>query len=162
MDWLKSGFYAVLPYIAASVGVLLGGYISDMLIRRTGSANLGRKLPIVAGLLLASTIILANYVDEQRAGDRDHVDRLLRPGHGQSRLDPDLRRRAEAADRPDRRRVQPLRQPGRHRHAARGRLHRRRDRLLLRRARLSSACSALIGAAAYIFIVGDVRRVEID
>lgn len=63
MDWLKSGFYAVMPYIAASVGVLLGGYISDLLIKKTGSANIGRKLPIVVGLLLASTIILANYVD---------------------------------------------------------------------------------------------------
>jgi ACS family D-galactonate transporter-like MFS transporter len=63
MDWLKSGVFAVLPYIAASVGVLLGGYISDTLIRRTGSANVGRKLPVVAGLLLASTIILANYVE---------------------------------------------------------------------------------------------------
>jgi ACS family D-galactonate transporter-like MFS transporter len=62
MDWLKSGFYAVLPYIAATVGVLIGGIVSDLLIRRTGSVNLGRKLPIVAGLLLASTIILANYV----------------------------------------------------------------------------------------------------
>jgi ACS family D-galactonate transporter-like MFS transporter len=62
MDWLKSGVFAVLPYIAATVGVLLGGYVSDWLIRRTGSASLGRKLPIVTGLLLASTIILANYV----------------------------------------------------------------------------------------------------
>ena len=62
MDWLKSGFFAVLPYVAATVGVLMGGIVSDLLIRRTGSANLGRKLPIVAGLLLASTIILANYV----------------------------------------------------------------------------------------------------
>jgi ACS family D-galactonate transporter-like MFS transporter len=62
MDWLKSGVFAVIPYIAASVGVLLGGYVSDLLIRRTGSANIGRKLPIVTGLLLASTIVLANYV----------------------------------------------------------------------------------------------------
>ena len=63
MDWLKSGIYAVMPYIAASVGVLLGGYVSDLLIKRTGSANIGRKLPIVVGLLLASTIVLANYVE---------------------------------------------------------------------------------------------------
>lgn len=62
MDWLKSGTFAILPYIAASAGVLLGGHVSDMLIRRTGSANIGRKLPIVVGLLLASTIILANFV----------------------------------------------------------------------------------------------------
>lgn len=64
MDWIKSGVYAVLPYIAASVGVLLGGYLSDQLLRRTGSANIARKLPIVTGLLLASTITAANYVDD--------------------------------------------------------------------------------------------------
>ena len=49
MDWLKSGTFAVLPYIAASAGVLLGGQVSD--------------LPIVAGLLLASTIVAANFVE---------------------------------------------------------------------------------------------------
>ena len=63
MDWLKSGMFAVMPYIAASVGVLLGGIISDMIIKRTGSVNWGRKLPIVGGLFLASTIILANFVE---------------------------------------------------------------------------------------------------
>ena len=63
MEWLKVGFYAVLPFIAASVGVLTGGIVSDMIIKRTGSANLGRKLPILSGLLLASTIVLANFVD---------------------------------------------------------------------------------------------------
>jgi ACS family D-galactonate transporter-like MFS transporter len=63
MDWIRSGFAASLPYIAASVGVLAGGAISDALIRRTGSATLGRKLPIIAGLLLTSTMIVANYAD---------------------------------------------------------------------------------------------------
>ncbi len=62
LDWIQSGVFAVLPYMAASVGVLLGGVISDRLIHVTGSANIGRKLPVVGGLLLASTIILANYV----------------------------------------------------------------------------------------------------
>ena len=62
MAWLKVGFYAVLPFIAASVGVLTGGWLSDALIKRTGSATIGRKLPIIAGLLLASTIVAANYV----------------------------------------------------------------------------------------------------
>jgi MFS transporter, ACS family, D-galactonate transporter len=61
MEWIKSGFAASLPYIAASVGVLLGGVISDGLIRRTGSATLGRKLPVIAGLLLTSTMVLANF-----------------------------------------------------------------------------------------------------
>jgi len=63
MAWLKVGFFAVVPYIAASIGVLVGGQVSDRLLERTGSANIGRKLPIIAGLLLASTIIFANYVE---------------------------------------------------------------------------------------------------
>ncbi len=62
MAWLKVGFYAVLPFIAASAGVLVGGWLSDALIKRTGSATIGRKLPIITGLLLASTIVAANYV----------------------------------------------------------------------------------------------------
>lgn len=67
MDWIKSGFAASLPYIAASVGVLLGGVVSDGIIRRTGSPTLGRKLPIIAGLLLTSTMVLANFVDSNAA-----------------------------------------------------------------------------------------------
>ena len=41
---------------------LTGGVCSDLLLRRTGSANIARKLPIIAGLLLASTIVIANFV----------------------------------------------------------------------------------------------------
>jgi ACS family D-galactonate transporter-like MFS transporter len=61
MDWIRSGFAASLPYIAASIGVLVGGAVSDGIIRRTGSATLGRKLPIITGLLLTSTMVLANF-----------------------------------------------------------------------------------------------------
>ncbi|WP_323123387.1 MFS transporter [Burkholderia alba] len=67
MGWLKIGFFAVMPFIAASVGVMFGGILSDWLLRRGKSANVARKLPIIAGLLLASTIILANYVDSNEA-----------------------------------------------------------------------------------------------
>ncbi|MFZ4381641.1 MAG: MFS transporter [Sandarakinorhabdus sp.] len=63
MDFLKSGWAAALPYLAASVGVLVGGQVSDWLIRRTGSATLGRKLPIIVGLLLTSTMVAANFTD---------------------------------------------------------------------------------------------------
>lgn len=62
MGWLKVGFFAIMPFLAAAVGVMFGGWVSDVLLKRTGSANIGRKLPIIAGLLLASTIIAANYV----------------------------------------------------------------------------------------------------
>jgi len=64
MAWLKVGVFAVLPFIAASVGVVAGGQISDFLLRRTGNATLARKLPIIAGLLLASCIVAANFLDD--------------------------------------------------------------------------------------------------
>jgi ACS family D-galactonate transporter-like MFS transporter len=63
MGWLKIGFFAVLPFIAASVGVLFGGWWSDSLLKRGRSANIARKLPIITGLLLASVIVTANYVE---------------------------------------------------------------------------------------------------
>ncbi|NLP63506.1 MFS transporter [Paraburkholderia sacchari] len=62
MGWLKIGFFAIMPFIAASVGVMFGGTFSDWMLRRGISANVARKLPIIAGLLLASCIILANFV----------------------------------------------------------------------------------------------------
>ncbi|CAH2901224.1 MAG: Uncharacterized MFS-type transporter [uncultured Paraburkholderia sp.] len=67
MGWLKIGFFAIMPFIAASIGVMFGGLFSDWLLRRGKSPNVARKLPIIAGLLLASTIILANYVQSNVA-----------------------------------------------------------------------------------------------
>lgn len=62
MAWLKVGFFAVMPFMAAAIGVIFGGYLSDKLLKTTGSANIARKLPIVVGLALASTIISADFV----------------------------------------------------------------------------------------------------
>jgi MFS transporter, ACS family, D-galactonate transporter len=62
MTFIRAGVMTSVPYIAAAVGVVLGGFLSDMILKRTGSANVARKLPIVSGMLLASSIILANYV----------------------------------------------------------------------------------------------------
>jgi ACS family D-galactonate transporter-like MFS transporter len=62
MSFINAGMMTMLPYLGASVGVLVAGQFSDRLLKRSGSANLARKLPIVGGMLLASTIVLANYV----------------------------------------------------------------------------------------------------
>jgi ACS family D-galactonate transporter-like MFS transporter len=62
MTFIQAGLMTSLPYIGASAGVLAGGLVSDLMLKRTGSANLARKLPIVSGMLLASTIVAANYV----------------------------------------------------------------------------------------------------
>jgi MFS transporter, ACS family, D-galactonate transporter len=62
MSFINAGMMTMLPYIGASIGVLVAGQFSDRLLERSGSANLARKLPIVGGMLLASTIVLANFV----------------------------------------------------------------------------------------------------
>jgi MFS transporter, ACS family, D-galactonate transporter len=66
MTFIQAGLMTSLPYIGASAGVLAGGLASDVILKRTGSANLARKLPIVSGLLMASVIVGANYVPPQR------------------------------------------------------------------------------------------------
>lgn len=67
MPWLKVGIFAILPFLAAAGSVMFGGWISDKLLKATGSANLARKLPIVAGLLMASSIISANWLSSDLA-----------------------------------------------------------------------------------------------
>ena len=66
MDWIRAGFFAVLPFLAAGCGVMFGGWASDAMLKRTGSRNLARKLPILVGLFGASTIMLANYAQGDR------------------------------------------------------------------------------------------------
>ena len=60
---LQAGFVAVLPALCGFLGGILGGIISDQLFRRTGSLTLARKTPIIIGMLLATTMIICNYVD---------------------------------------------------------------------------------------------------
>ena len=67
MNFAKSGFMVSLPYFGASLGVLLGGVVSDWLIRRTGSPTIGRKAPIIAGLLLISTMLSVNWLTSNAA-----------------------------------------------------------------------------------------------
>ena len=64
MSFVKAGFLASLPFLAAFVGVLCSGILSDAMVRRGASLGTARKVPIVTGLLLSISIIGANYVDE--------------------------------------------------------------------------------------------------
>ena len=64
MPMLKAGIYASIPYAAAFLGVLVGGFWSDRMIKKGCSLSLARKLPIVLGLLGSSMIVLANYFDD--------------------------------------------------------------------------------------------------
>ena len=61
MDYIKSGFLASLPFLAAFVGVLCSGVLSDWLVRRGASLGVARKTPIITGLLISTSMIGANY-----------------------------------------------------------------------------------------------------
>lgn len=63
LDFLKSGFLASAPFLAAFVGVLLSGFLSDFLVKKGVSLGIARKTPIIVGLLLSTSIVGANYVD---------------------------------------------------------------------------------------------------
>jgi len=67
MDWMLGGIFLSLPFLAAAVGCLTGGALSDSILRRTGSGTLARKLPITIGFFMAATIIAANYVTSNAA-----------------------------------------------------------------------------------------------
>ncbi len=63
IDWIRAGFMASLPYVAAFAGVLVAGYWSDRMLTRGASISVARKLPVITGLLVATVIVAANYVE---------------------------------------------------------------------------------------------------
>ncbi|KXU88772.1 glucarate transporter [Paraburkholderia monticola] len=62
MTILQAGLVASLPAICGFLGGVLGGVLSDGLIRRGCSLTVARKVPIVGGMLLSTCIIGCNYV----------------------------------------------------------------------------------------------------
>jgi ACS family glucarate transporter-like MFS transporter len=63
LNILNAGFVASVPAICGFMGGVLGGIISDAMLRRGYSITAARKTPIVGGMLLATTLIICNYVD---------------------------------------------------------------------------------------------------
>ncbi len=63
LTMVKVGIFAVLPFIGATVGVLLAGITSDWMIRRGVSLSFARKLPLVVGSALGMSIMLVNFTD---------------------------------------------------------------------------------------------------
>lgn len=60
-DILSAGFVASIPAIAGCIGGVSTGFVSDWLLKRTGSLTVARKLPITLGLLLTVAMIGCNY-----------------------------------------------------------------------------------------------------
>lgn len=65
MSILKAGFVASIPAVCGFIGGVLGGVISDMLMRKTGSLNIARKTPIVVGMLMSISMVVCIYVDTE-------------------------------------------------------------------------------------------------
>jgi len=63
MSILKAGVAASLPAICGLLGGVLGGVFSDRLLKSGYSLTAARKIPIVLGMLLSTTMIVCNYVD---------------------------------------------------------------------------------------------------
>ncbi len=65
MSILKAGFASAVPGLCGGFGGILGGIISDRLLRGGRSLSFARKLPIMAGMALAMTMIACNYASAQ-------------------------------------------------------------------------------------------------
>ncbi|KKB33937.1 MFS transporter [Bacillus thermotolerans] len=65
MTILEVGFIASLPAICGFFGGILGGLFSDFLLRKGFSLTVARKTPIVLGMLMSMSLVAANYVDAQ-------------------------------------------------------------------------------------------------
>ncbi len=64
---VKVGFLAALPALCGFAGGILGGVVSDRLLRAGHSLTFARKLPIVLGMALAMTMIACNFVSTSGA-----------------------------------------------------------------------------------------------
>ena len=65
MSILNAGIVASIPAICGFLGGVLGGVISDFMLRRGFSLTMSRKTPIVCGLLMSTAMVICDYVDVQ-------------------------------------------------------------------------------------------------
>ena len=65
MSILKVGFAAAVPGLCGGFGGILGGAISDRLLKNGHSLSFSRKAPIMAGMALSMTMIACNYAHSQ-------------------------------------------------------------------------------------------------
>ncbi|HBZ1364734.1 TPA: MFS transporter [Klebsiella pneumoniae] len=67
MSIMKAGMVAAIPAICGFMGGIIGGFCSDLLIRKGMSVSLARKIPIIGGMTLCCVMVLCNYTDSEAA-----------------------------------------------------------------------------------------------
>ena len=65
MSLAHAGLASAGPAIAGFVGGVLGGIVSDMLLKKGVPLSPARKIPIIIGLVISCAILLCNYTDSQ-------------------------------------------------------------------------------------------------
>ncbi|WP_423141735.1 MFS transporter [Parablastomonas sp. CN1-191] len=65
LNIMEAGFAAAIPAMAGFLGGLIGGFWSDRILARGGTLDRARKLPLVAGMLLATAILGCVWIDSQ-------------------------------------------------------------------------------------------------
>ncbi|MCG2574808.1 MFS transporter [Acinetobacter sp. ME22] len=63
MSIMEAGMVAAIPAICGFSGGMLGGIVSDILIRRGFSNTVARKIPFTLGMFFATTLVFCNFVD---------------------------------------------------------------------------------------------------
>jgi ACS family D-galactonate transporter-like MFS transporter len=63
----STGAVRSIPFLAALVGILTSGFLSDFLVRRGVATGTARKTPVIIGLVLTTAIVGANHVTSQSA-----------------------------------------------------------------------------------------------
>ncbi|HJS44981.1 MAG TPA: MFS transporter [Rhizomicrobium sp.] len=61
----EAGFAAALPALAGFAGGVLGGVLSDLLLRKGMPLSTSRKIPILLGLVISCAILLCNFTDSR-------------------------------------------------------------------------------------------------
>ncbi len=67
MTWLAVGLWVAVPNLFGMAGNVFGGMVTDTLVRRTGSVDLGRKLGFVGAFSLGALSMTLPYVSDALA-----------------------------------------------------------------------------------------------
>jgi ACS family glucarate transporter-like MFS transporter len=65
LNILEAGIAAAAPAACGFVGGLAGGFASDLILKRTASLDRARKIPFVAGMVLATMIVTCVWIEAE-------------------------------------------------------------------------------------------------